>query len=324
MTSDEYADGAELDESSVMEDVAADVSLQVQDLQYEIVEASSKRGKRKLVDNCGYSYTWKYDGKGFTTWTCSVRNGTVTCRASVRQEGAHFERLASDHTHPPVPGTDVAHRLIAKVKGAAAANVFAPASQFVKTALLDEDLDNDGRPLDAVPPPSHLERYANYHRQKTRPTDPTSLCFYLNTRYISDDFVKADVQVGNQRHLVFATTFMLAVLASAKTWFVDGTFKLVKAPFYQLWSVHAFVTNGTNVKQVPLIFVLMSANIRRVCNKLNNKIIINYNLCESSCARIIHCANHPQALCESCAKKQQLRESSCARIIRCANHLVSK
>jgi len=34
--------------------------------------------------------------------------------------------------------------LIAKVKGAAAANVFAPASQFVKTALLDEDLDNDG------------------------------------------------------------------------------------------------------------------------------------------------------------------------------------
>jgi len=29
MTSDEYADGAELDESSVMEDVAADVSLQV-------------------------------------------------------------------------------------------------------------------------------------------------------------------------------------------------------------------------------------------------------------------------------------------------------
>ena len=47
-------------------------------------------------------------------------------------------------------------------------------------------------------------------------------------------------------------------------------------------------------------------------------------MCESSCARIIHCANHPQALCESCAKKQQLRESSCARIIRRANHPVSQ
>ena len=38
-------------------------------------------------------------------------------------------------------------------------------------------------------------------------------------------------------------------------------------------------------------------------------------MCESSCARITNCANHPQALCESCAKKRPI-----ARIILCANH----
>ena len=32
--------------------------------------------------------------------------------------------------------------------------------------------------------------------------------------------------------------------------FVDATFKLVKEPFYQLFSVHAFVESGSSTKRV--------------------------------------------------------------------------
>ena len=44
---------------------------------------------------------------------------------------------------------------------------------------------------------------------------------------------------------------------------MDGTFKVIKAPFTQLYSIHAFVRQSGDVKPVPLLFVLMSGKRKR-------------------------------------------------------------
>ena len=43
---------------------------------------------------------------------------------------------------------------------------------------------------------------------------------------------------------------------------MDATFKVVDAPFTQLFSIHGFVRAGESLKQIPLVFVLMSKRRR--------------------------------------------------------------
>ena len=107
--------------------------------------------------------------------------------------------------------------------------------------MLEEGVPGSREPLPALTNPEYLARAATRHRQKIRPTD---LDFDLSEEHIPEGFLQADIKVDGRRHLVFATKNMLTLLERAKTWYVDGTFKVVKAPFTQLSyspSTHLFV-----------------------------------------------------------------------------------
>ena len=79
-----------------------------------------------------------------------------------------------------------------------------------------------------------------------------------------NDFLQAEIHVSDARHLVFATETMLQHLKMAKSWYGDGTFKIVSScPFTQLFSICFFAKKDDAMKQLPGCFVLMTRKRKR-------------------------------------------------------------
>eukprot|EP00794_Sanderia_malayensis_P010818 gene10818-biopygen8648 len=227
---------------------------------YEIVESALQRGKQQLVGSEGYTYVKKGNWRsGKVSWRCSVRNKTVYCGATVLQDDESFSRGAQIHCHPGKPGVLLTKKIVAEVKKTAVSNVFQSAGNIVEDIFVHDEEHILKQPQCSQAKMTNLVRQANRHRQKLRPEEPTSTDFELADSFLPEDFLQADIMRNNQRHLIFATNIQLHLLSKAKTWYMDGTFKLVKNPFVQLFSIHAFLKGDAgNVKQVPLAFILMS------------------------------------------------------------------
>jgi len=87
----------------------------------------------------------------------------------------------------------------------------------------------------------------------------------LAGEHLPKKFVLEDIRVDGGRHLLLATK--KTTTETAKTWYVDATFKVVRPPFARLLSVHAFIKSVGCNKQVPLAFCLMSRRKKEITNR---------------------------------------------------------
>ena len=70
------------------------------DLSFQILVGGSLRGKCKLKDSRGYTYTVKAEKGEKTWWRCSKRSGSIKCPATVNQIGDNFLLGKYPHEHP--------------------------------------------------------------------------------------------------------------------------------------------------------------------------------------------------------------------------------
>ena len=198
-------------------------------------------------------------------WRCSVCNGQIYCHATVHQEGIIFTPGAQPHLHPGQPG--IANSLQARknINSHALSEIFTSAAEITEQ-VLNENVNNE--PTPGLPANSQLVQNANWKYQCHRPKDPKNLHFDIAEDYIPPDYFKKDISVNGNHHLLSATDKMIDILSHAKHWFIDATFKVVWCPFTQLLSIHAFIKPDNCLKQVPLMFVVMSGKHKKDYRKV--------------------------------------------------------
>ena len=225
-----------------------------EDLTFKIITESSGKSKDKLTDNQGYSYTVNKKQNSSVYWRCTLRS----CPATVTQKGTSFTMGKKYHNHNGVQGVDKDLEVRKYVKQKAVKYVFKDSGAIVDNAIM-KLVGEENCP--ALTNPKNLQRMLNRKRETLRPKEPCTLDFELVRMDHFEDFLQKDIVTrSGRRHFVFSTPQQIDLLSRCKTWYLDGTFKIVRLPFTQLWSVHGFVNNDgqSNTKQVVLLYVLMS------------------------------------------------------------------
>ena len=109
--------------------------------------------------------------------------------------------------------------------------------------------------------PANVIRSANWQAAKDRPPPPAphDFQFILDSNWIPQGFLRYDIRyMPGARHLIFATEAQLELLRTAHILWVDGTFKLVKDPFYQLFTVHVFIYDDQD-KAIKQVYITLAS-----------------------------------------------------------------
>lgn len=250
---------------------------------FELFPGMSTKGGDVLVQyvarDLGYQLCKKKQANGTTYYTCPVRNNHINCHGSAlcRPDGAFEARVP--HICEPVNFPGQKRRVAHDVKSAAKRFCFSSARVIAEERVSEHPAEVQFALSSSV----NLAQQANRARREQRPVEPVNLHdFVLNQNHLPAQFTFSDIVVPEteRRHFMFLTDTQRQLLATRTILHCDGTFKVVKPPFIQLYSIHGCIRRDSKEKMVPLCFFLMSG-----------KALLDYQACFSRMKQLV--ANEP-------------------------------
>ena len=113
----DYNVPSESEEDSIVDEApSVNSDSESETVEWEVTEKGTERGKPKLVNRTGYSYTISRVRNGTRYWKCSVQTKTNNCPAAVTEKAGVFTTSQLTHSHPPVAGAHAVTKLKAAFK----------------------------------------------------------------------------------------------------------------------------------------------------------------------------------------------------------------
>ena len=222
------------------------------DITLELLKNGSTRGRDLLRSSDGHEFNCMRCRNGKSYYRCTSRK--TGCGVCVVFKNGIYTPNSKIHNLAYSIGQRKKRKLYASGEAKGKETLFSSASSIAQPLLVHE-CKNSSHP--DTPSVIAISKAINRARKFLRPDDPVDLKFELNQSF--EQFLKADIKMQSRRYLIFATDKQLEYLEKAKIYYVEATFKILKPPFTQLWSIHAYIEYGTTMKQVPLLFVLMTS-----------------------------------------------------------------
>ena len=218
---------------------------------------SNKNGRKFGVD--GYIYNFDkalVDGETLS-WRCERKD--ICCARIHTRAGAVVKTLGEHATHDSDPAKIFIKQTVSGMKRRASETDEAP-SQIMNASLREvPDLV-----LGMLPTAAALKKTIRYVRGEftQEPPSPANLNelvipesykTFKPTPETEENFLLADSGPGPDRVLVFGRERNIDELKNSKTWFVDGTFSITPAPFYQVFLILAEKFEAVH----PFFYVLL-------------------------------------------------------------------
>lgn len=208
----------------------------------------TQRGKDSVIVR-NFEYTFeKSNGDGEKIWRCSKRK-VFHCKAFIKTKDSRVvKNIFPEHTHNGNVATALGRKAVAEMKQRMTETVATPSSSRAAVVVgLAPHVQM------ALPKRSSLSRTLRRHRNKniqiagtrtTLPPPPTDLNFVMPERF--RPFVLFDSGPGDDRIIMLGDWELMRGLERATMWLADGTFAVVPALYYQLYTIHFQMVGGYN------------------------------------------------------------------------------